>query len=58
MTWRIAQRRGDWDVAIESTTRVACDAGSFRVEADIVAFEGSREVARHRLERTIPRDLI
>ena len=58
MTWRIAQRRGDWDVAIESTTSVSCDALNFRVEAEIVAFEGEREVARHRLERTIPRDLI
>ena len=58
VTWRIAQRRGDWDVAIESTTSVSCDATQFRVEATIAAFEDGKEVARHKLERTIPRDLI
>jgi len=58
VSWTIAQRRADWDVAITATTRVTCDAGAFRVEAEIVAREGGREVARRTLERTILRDLI
>lgn len=57
VSWRIAQRRGDWDVAIEATTTVTADAESFLVEAGIRAEEAGDEVYNRHLSRRIPRVL-
>ncbi len=57
VSWRIAQRRGDWDVAIEATTTVTADAESFLVEADIRAEEAGAEIYSRQLSRRIPRVL-
>ena len=57
VSWRIAQRRDDWNVAIEATTTVTADAESFLVEADIVVVEAGEEVYSRHLSRRIPRHL-
>jgi len=58
VTWRIAQSRGDWNVAVAATTTVTCDATAFHVTARITAEEGGETIHERLLERTIPRDLI
>ncbi|MEM7123675.1 MAG: CocE/NonD family hydrolase [Pseudomonadota bacterium] len=57
VSWRIAQRRGDWDIAIEAATTVTADADGFLVEADIVAEEAGERVYDRHLSRRIPRQL-
>jgi uncharacterized protein len=55
VVWRIAQRRADWDVAVEARTTVTADAGSFRIEAVIRAEEAGEEVFTRKLSRQVPR---
>ena len=56
--WRIAQSRGDWSVAVEATTTLTCDAGSFRVETRVRAEEGGETVFDETRRRAVPRDLM
>ena len=58
VSWSIAQSRGAWRVRIEATTTVTCDAESFRVNAEVAAWESDGQVFRDRLTRRIPRDLM
>ena len=57
VTWWLAQRRDDWDVAIEARTTVTSDAESFRIEAVIRAHEAGEEVFSRTLTRKVPRVL-
>ncbi len=57
VTWRIEQRRGGWNVAIETRTTVTADAESFSVEADIRAEEAGEEIYNRQLSRRVPRHL-
>ncbi len=56
--WRIAQSRGDWRVAVEATTMIACDAECFVVEMTVRATEAGDEVFTDTRSRRIPRDLM
>jgi hypothetical protein len=57
VVWRIAQKRGDWDVAVEATTTVTADAGTFLVEASVRAEEAGKEVFARNYSRRLPRVL-
>ena len=57
VTWRIVQRRGDWDVAIEARTTVTADGESFLIEADLRAEEAGEEIYSRQLSRRLPRVL-
>ena len=56
VSWRIAQSRGDWNVAVEATTTVTSDTHEFHVEARIVATEGDDTIHDITMQRSIPRD--
>lgn len=56
--WRIAQSRGDWQVAVEATTIITCDAECFIVEMTVSATEGEDVVFSDNQTRRIPRDLM
>ena len=48
-------RRGAWDVGTRTRTRVTADREHFRLEAELRAFEGGREVFARRWDERIPR---
>ncbi|MBT6512558.1 MAG: CocE/NonD family hydrolase [Rhodospirillaceae bacterium] len=58
VSWRITQSRGDWQVAVEATTTVTCDAANFFVETTVNASEGDDEFFSQNWKRSIPRDLL
>ncbi|MGH9334320.1 MAG: CocE/NonD family hydrolase, partial [Vicinamibacteria bacterium] len=39
-------QRDDWSARVETSTRIACDAKDFHVEAELEGFEGDRRVFR------------
>jgi hypothetical protein len=57
VVWRIEQRRGDWDVAIEARTTVTADGDSFQIEAAVRAEEGGEEAFSRTYSRRVPRHL-
>lgn len=54
--WTAEVGRGAWRIRTESTSAMQTDTKAFHLEAELVAFEGDREVFRRRWERSIPRD--
>jgi len=57
VVWRLALRRGGWEVAVEARTTVTASAETFLVEAALTAEEGGKEVFSQDYKRTIPRVL-
>ena len=47
--------RGTWSVSIDTRTRVTSTREEFRVEAELRAREGDREVFARRWDERIPR---
>jgi hypothetical protein len=56
--WVRGLARGDWSVRTLTTTRLRCDPGSFRLTAELDAWEGDRRVFSRNWDRTIPRRLV
>jgi uncharacterized protein len=55
---RMARRRGDWDVAVQTRSRMTADARNFLLSDTVEAFEGGRRVFVRSWARTVPRDLV
>jgi hypothetical protein len=55
---RMARRRGDWDVAVQTRSRMTADAQNFLISDTVEAFEGGRRVFVRSWARTVPRDLV
>ena len=53
---RWARRRADWDVAVETRSRMTADAQTFLIDDTLEAFEGGRRVFVRSWVRTVPRD--
>lgn len=49
-------RRGDWQTRVITRTRLSSDAASFRVEAELEAFEGETRVHAASWDERVPRD--
>jgi len=47
--------RGDWSVRVETRQRITASAESFRLEAELRACEGEREVFARRWDERVPR---
>lgn len=54
--WSTETGRGDWRVKTISTSSMRADETQFFLEAELVAFEGDKEVLRRQWKETIPRD--
>jgi hypothetical protein len=52
----MSRRRGDWSVRTETRTRMTCTRASFRIEADLSAYEGDTRVFSRTWDVDIPRD--
>jgi putative CocE/NonD family hydrolase len=55
-SWRLS--RGDWGTRTDLRTTVTCSVDAFKVAAALTAFEGEKEVAVRRWDRSIPRRLV
>jgi hypothetical protein len=53
---RVGYRRGDWSVRIETRMDLTSDRESFRLQADLDAFEGASRVFSRSWDVRIPRD--
>lgn len=51
-------RRGGWEVQTITRTRLSCTEETFRVVAELDAYEGDRRVFSRNWDRTIDRDLV
>ena len=58
VTHRLAYRRGDWSVRIETHSRLTADADQFLVSNSLDAYEGHTRVFARRWTKQIPRDLM
>jgi hypothetical protein len=54
--WRIALRRGDWHVRVETRSVMTADAKSFRVTNYVDAYEGAVRIFGSKRDKIIPRD--
>lgn len=54
--WTEETGRGDWQVRTETFAEMWSDAQSFFLEAEIVAYEGDREVYRRKVSENVSRD--
>ncbi|PWI04929.1 peptidase S15 [Streptomyces sp. NWU339] len=57
-TWTMRFRRDDWDVRVETHTRLTCDETQFFVDATLDGYEGGRRVFSRTWNETVPRDLL
>jgi uncharacterized protein len=57
-TWTMRFRRDDWDVRVETHTRLTCDETDFFVDATLDGYEGGRRVFSRTWNETVPRDLL
>jgi putative CocE/NonD family hydrolase len=53
---RMGRRRGDWDVAVETRSRMTADAETFLIDDSLEAFEDGRRVFARSWVRRVPRD--
>ncbi|NBF39575.1 MAG: CocE/NonD family hydrolase [Spirochaetes bacterium] len=56
--WERRFRRGDWDVRTVTRTLLTSDETSFRIRADLDAYEGPSRVFSRSWDTEIPRDLV
>ncbi|MDQ1040793.1 putative CocE/NonD family hydrolase [Streptomyces sp. V3I8] len=56
--WTMRFRRDDWDVRVETSTRLSCDERDFRVDATLDGYEGGRRVFSRTWNEKVPRDLL
>ncbi len=56
--WERRFRRGDWDVRTVTRTLLTSDETSFRIRADLDAYEGPSRVFSRSWDSEIPRDLV
>ncbi|MDH3689111.1 MAG: CocE/NonD family hydrolase [Gammaproteobacteria bacterium] len=56
--WRFEHRRGDWQIAVEATTRLTATDEHFTVTAELEAFEGEQPFYERSLNCKIPRRLL
>ncbi|MEV7682723.1 CocE/NonD family hydrolase [Streptomyces sp. NPDC088341] len=57
-TWTMRFRREDWDVRVETHTRLTCDETRFFVDATLDGYENGRRVFSRTWNETVPRDLL
>ncbi len=56
--WAAEMRRGDWAIRTTTRTALTADSEAFYIDAELVAYEGEKEVFRRKWERRIPRRLV
>ncbi|MEU9187162.1 CocE/NonD family hydrolase [Streptomyces sp. NPDC048484] len=56
--WTMRFSRDDWDVRVETRTRLSCDERDFFVDATLDGYEGERRVFSRTWNETVPRDLL
>jgi uncharacterized protein len=56
--WTTRRGRGDWQVRIETRTRMRATRDDFLIDAELDAYEGDRRVFSRDWRATIPRDLV
>ncbi|MFF3488355.1 CocE/NonD family hydrolase [Streptomyces sp. NPDC002701] len=56
--WTMRFRRDDWDVRVETSTRLSCDERDFFVDATLDGYEGGRRVFSRTWNEKVPRDLL
>ena len=56
--WTTRRGRGDWQVRIETRTRMRATVEHFLIEAELDAYEGARRVFSRDWHAKIPRDLV
>ena len=57
LSWHRAYSRADWHVSSACKIVMTCSANSFRLVAEMDAFEGEQRVFSRNWDETIPRDL-
>ena len=56
--WTTRRRRGDWQVRVETRTRMRATREHFLIDAELDAYEGERRVFSRNWHAKIPRDLV
>ncbi|MFF0065630.1 CocE/NonD family hydrolase [Streptomyces sp. NPDC005279] len=56
--WTMRFRRDDWDVRVETRTRLSSDEQDFFVDATVDGYEGNRRVFSRTWNEKVPRDLL
>ncbi|MFJ5273047.1 CocE/NonD family hydrolase [Streptomyces sp. NPDC088358] len=56
--WTMRFRRGDWDVRVETRTRLTSDEAEFFVDATLDGYEGDKRVFSRTWNERVPRDLL
>jgi uncharacterized protein len=56
--WTTRRARGDWQVRVESHTRMRASREQFLIDAELDAYEGERRVFSRSWHAEIPRDLV
>jgi uncharacterized protein len=56
--WTMCRGRGDWQVRIETRTRMRATGEDFLIDAELDAYEGARRVFSRNWHARIPRDLV
>ena len=56
--WTTRRARRDWQVRVESRTRMRASREHFLIDAELDAYEGERRVFSRSWHAEIPRDLV
>ncbi|MFD5723820.1 CocE/NonD family hydrolase [Streptomyces sp. NPDC127036] len=56
--WTMRFRRDEWDIRVETRTRLTSDAGEFFVDATLDGYEGDKRVFSRTWNEQVPRDLL
>ncbi|MFJ4879287.1 CocE/NonD family hydrolase [Streptomyces sp. NPDC088745] len=56
--WTMRFTRDDWDVRVETRTRMRCSEEEFHVDATLDGYEGGRRVFSRTWNETVPRDAL
>jgi hypothetical protein len=56
--WTMRRGRGDWQVRIETRTRMRATREDFLIDAELDAYEGAQRVFCRNWHAMIPRDLV
>jgi hypothetical protein len=56
--WTTRRARGDWEVRVETRTRMRATRADFLIEAELDAYEAERRVFSRNWHAKIPRDLV
>ena len=56
--WTTRRGRGDWQVRVETRTRMRATREDFLIDAELDAYEGERRVFCRNWHAKIPRDLV